>query len=92
MPDRPRIAIRYCRQCQWLPRAAWMAQEILSTFEEEIGEVALVPGTGGVFEIRAEERLVWSRADEGRFPQPKELKQRVRDVIAPTTDLGHADR
>jgi selenoprotein W-related protein len=73
-------------------RAAWMAQELLTTFEKEIGEVALVPGEGGIFEIRAEGKLLWSRAAEGRFPEIKELKQRVRDAIVPEKDLGHADR
>jgi selenoprotein W-related protein len=73
-------------------RAAWMAQELLSTFGAELGEVALVPGTGGVFEIRAGETLVWSREIDGGFPEIKVLKQRVRDVVAPGRDLGHADR
>lgn len=95
MPDapvRPRVEIRYCTQCQWMLRAAWLAQELLSTFSTELGEVALVPGTGGVFEVRAEGELVWDRKRDGGFPQPKELKQRVRDVIAPEKDLGHAER
>lgn len=90
--DRPRIEIRYCTQCRWLLRAAWCAQELLTTFEDEIGEVALVPGTGGVFEVRAAGACVWSRAEEGRFPELKELKQRVRDRIAPGKPLGHSDR
>jgi selenoprotein W-related protein len=68
-----------------------MAQELLSTFEEEISEVALRPGTGGVFEVRANGVTVWSRAAERRFPEIKELKQRVRDVIAPEKTLGHSD-
>ncbi|CFW48794.1 Uncharacterized protein conserved in bacteria [Bordetella pertussis] len=39
-PDHPpRIAIQYCTQCQWLLRAAWMAQELLSTFGADLGEV-----------------------------------------------------
>lgn len=88
----PRIEIEYCTQCRWLLRAAWIAQELLMTFEKEIGEVALQPGTGGVFEVRAEGTAVWSRSREGRFPDAKELKQRVRDRIAPGKDLGHADR
>jgi selenoprotein W-related protein len=45
---RPRVEIEYCTQCRWLLRAAWLAQELLTTFEQELGEVALVPGTGGV--------------------------------------------
>lgn len=69
-----------------------MAQELLTTFEEELGEVALIPGTGGVFNVRVKEKSVWSREQQGRFPEVKELKQLVRDVIAPGKDLGHSER
>ena len=89
---KPRIEIEYCTQCRWLLRAAWMAQELLTTFEAEIGEVALKPGLDGVFEVRAGEATVWSRRERGRFPEIKELKQLVRDAIAPGKDLGHVDR
>jgi selenoprotein W-related protein len=89
---KPAVSIEYCRQCRWLLRAAWMAQEILSTFEDEVGGVTLVPGTGGVFIVRVGMTTVWSRKDEGRFPEIAELKQRVRDRVAPERDLGHVDR
>ena len=85
------MEIEYCTQCRWLMRAAWTAQELLTTFQSELGEVALVPGTGGVFEIRVGDEVVWSRAAEGRFPELKEVKQRLRDVIAPGRALGHSD-
>jgi selenoprotein W-related protein len=88
----PRIEIKYCTQCRWLLRAAWMAQELLTTFQDEIGELALVPGTGGVFEVRVGGEVIWSRAEQGRFPDIKELKQLVRDRIAPAKDLGHSER
>jgi selenoprotein W-related protein len=91
MTSKPRVEILYCRQCRWLLRASWMAQELLTTFSEEIGELALLPGTGGIFEVRVDSILVWSRKDEGRFPEMKELKQRVRDRIAPDMALGHSD-
>ena len=87
-----RVEIHHCTGCRWLLRAAWMAQELLTTFEEEIGELALVPGSDGIYEVVADGAVVWSRATEGRFPEPKELKQRVRDRIAPDRELGHADR
>lgn len=87
-----RVEIVYCTQCRWLLRAAWLAQELLTTFEQELAEVALKPGTGGVFEVRVNDELVWSRAAEGRFPEAKELKQRVRDRVAPGRDLGHSER
>ena len=91
MQRAPRIEIEYCTQCRWLLRAAWMAQELLTTFSTDIGELALVPGTGGVIEIRIGDDTVWSRAEKGRFPEMKELKQIVRDRIAPDKDLGHSD-
>lgn len=89
---KPVIAIEYCRQCRWLLRAAWMGQELLTTFAEELGGVTLVPGTGGIFEVRHRETVLWSRKDRGRFPEITELKQIVRDVVAPERDLGHTDR
>jgi selenoprotein W-related protein len=92
MSRKPRLEILYCRQCRWLLRASWMAQELLTTFSEELGEVALVPGTGGIFEIRLDSELLWSRAARGRFPESREIKQMVRDRVAPGRDLGHSER
>ncbi len=92
MIPKPHIEIEYCTQCRWLLRAAWLAQELLTTFEEEIGAVSLIPGAGGTFEIRHEGNILWSRKQEGRFPEAKEIKQRVRDAIVPERSLGHADR
>ena len=86
------VEIHYCTQCRWLLRAAWTAQELLTTFEQELDKVALVPTTGGVFEVWANGTLIWSRKEEGRFPELKELKQLIRDLIAPEKGLGHADR
>ncbi len=62
------------------------------TFDTDLGEVALVPGTGGVFEVRVDGDLVCSKKERGRFPESKELKQLVRDRVAPKKDLGHSDR
>ena len=92
MSDKPHLRITYCTQCNWLLRAAWMAQEVLSTFSLEMGEVTLVPGTGGIFEIHLDGELIWERKRDGGFPEVKQLKQLVRDRIDPTRDLGHIDR
>src|SRR5213594_1984587 len=75
----PRVEIKYCTQCRWLLRAAWTAQELLTTFEHELGEVALVPGTGGVFSVRLDGEPLWERKARAGFPELRELKQLVRD-------------
>lgn len=88
---KPRVAITYCTQCRWLLRAAWMAQELLSTFGDGLGEVALIPGKGGAFVIAVDEDVIWERVRDGGFPDVKALKQRVRDRIDPGRDLGHVE-
>ena len=48
----PRITIKFCTQCKWNLRAAYYAQELLQTFSTTIGEIALIPTAGGIFEVR----------------------------------------
>lgn len=86
------ITITYCTQCRWMLRSAWMAQELLTTFDGDIAELTLRPGTGGIFEVHVGDQRVWSRKEKGRFPEITELKQVVRDVISPEKDLGHSDK
>ena len=87
------IEIEYCIGCRWLLRAAWMCQELLTTFESELASVTLIPGTtGGIFEVRHNGSLLWSRKAQGRFPEITELKQLVRDRVDPEKDLGHSDK
>jgi len=88
---RPRVEIRYCTRCRFLPRAAWLAQELLTTFAEELGGVALVPGEGGVFQVDVAGERVWCRKADGGFPELAELKHRVRDCVAPGKSLGHSE-
>lgn len=87
-----RVEIEYCTQCRWLLRAAWIAQELLTTFEKELPGVTLVPGAGGIFEVRLDGETIFSRKAQGRFPESRELKQLIRDRIAPGRDLGHSDK
>lgn len=83
-----RVVIHYCTLCQWMLRSTWMAQEILSTFSDEVEEVALRPGKGGVFEIWVNDTCIWERRRDGGFPGAKELKNRIRDAACPDKELG----
>lgn len=93
MSQKPRIAIVYCPRCNWLLRSAWLAQELLTTFMDDLSEVALRPAEiGGAFEIFLDDQSIWERVRDGGFPDAKTLKQRVRDLIDPERGLGHNDR
>jgi selenoprotein W-related protein len=86
------VEIEYCTQCRWLLRAAWIAQELLTTFEQDLHRVSLQPSTGGIFEVRLNGVVIFSRKQAERFPESKELKQMIRDVISPERHLGHSER
>lgn len=62
------------------------------TFEEQLGELALVPSPGGTFTILLDGEEIFSRKQTGRFPESKELKQLIRDKIDPDMSLGHSDK
>ncbi len=86
------VSITYCTKCRWLLRSAWMGQELLTTFEEELSELTLKPVSGGIFEIAVNDEIIWERKRDGGFPEIKLLKQKVRDLIAPDRGLGHSDK
>ena len=92
MTDKPSVRITYCTQCNWMLRAAWMAQELLSSFGADLGEVTLVPGTGGIYEVHCDGELIWERKRDGGFPEAAELKRRLRDKAWPERELGHLDK
>ncbi len=85
----PRIEITYCVKCRFLLRAAWMAQELLSTFEGALSEVTLVPGSGGIFEVRLDGEVIAGNRQSKKMPEPSEVKRLVRDRIAPQRTIGH---
>lgn len=88
-----RVSIEYCTKCRWMIRASWMMQELLNSFEDELEEVCLKPGSvGGIFNVMLNDQLLWSRQQQGRFPDIVELKRLIRDVIAPDKSLGHGDQ
>jgi selenoprotein W-related protein len=73
-------------------RAAYMAQEFLTTFSEELRSVTLQPSeVNGDFHITLNEKRIFDRKDYGGFPEIKELKQLIRDEVNPGKSLGHSD-
>jgi len=87
------ITIEYCPKCGWLLRAAYVAQELLTTFSEDIHGVTLVPSeVSGRYQISIEKGIIFDRKSMGSFPEITTLKQLVRDQVAPHKSLGHSDK
>jgi selenoprotein W-related protein len=89
---KPIITIEYCPKCGWLLRSAYIAQELLTTFGDNLKSVTLQPSEiSGEFHISVDDTKIFDRKEYGGFPEIKELKQMVRDVVSPGKSLGHAD-
>ncbi len=85
----PRIEITYGTKCRFLLRASWMAQELLTTFGADLGEVAIVPGRGGIFEVTLGGEVIATNRETKQMPDPVDVKRAVRDRIAPDRKIGH---
>ena len=89
---KPTITIEYCPKCHWLLRAAYMAQEILTTFTDEVRAVTLQPSEiNGRFTIYVADKKAFDRKEYGGFAEIKEIKQLIRDMVAPGKNLGYTD-
>jgi selenoprotein W-related protein len=73
--EKPRLEIEFCTKCRFQGRAFWMARELFDVVPEIVGEIALVPSSGGVFTVRYGGAIVWELATNGRFPEPKDIRE-----------------
>ena len=90
---KPTIKIEYCPKCHWMMKAAYMGQEFLTTFSDELYSVELIPSeVSGRYTIFVNDTKIFDRKEAGQFTEVKLLKQTIRDIIAPGKDLGHSDK
>ncbi|WFB36740.1 SelT/SelW/SelH family protein [Kiritimatiellota bacterium B12222] len=91
--EKPLLEISYCTGCRWMMRAAWTAQELLTTFEQDLAGITLKPSElGGQFTVRCGDLILHDRKTDGGFIELKVLKQRIRDQLLPETDIGHSGK
>lgn len=68
------VTITYCKPCGYLKRA----QDAAVALQEQLGLTAdLVPGKGGIFEVRVGDAVLVKRA-KGYFPDAAEIVAQVR--------------
>jgi selT/selW/selH-like putative selenoprotein len=68
------VKIEYCVPCGYLPRATELAGEIKKKYG---ADAELVKGDKGIFDVYVDGKLVFSRHQEGRFPEPQDIFDRV---------------
>ncbi|KAK0547058.1 hypothetical protein OC846_003645 [Tilletia horrida] len=106
IPPTPAIIIEYCDRIPKAEAKGkdGVAVEPAAPSPAGLRSVTIIPRTGedegGIFRVwitvdeqgESKSSMLWDRKSEGRFPEPKELKQKIRDIIAPAQSLGHSDK
>ena len=64
------IEITYCQELNYKPEADRVSAEINSAIDVD---VALIPGSGGVFDVKRDGELIFSKHELGRFPGKDEI-------------------
>ena len=59
--------------------AARVAEELVTEYSALLGGVTLIPSSGGTFEVRAGNQVVFSLDTVGRFPEQGEVSRLMKD-------------
>jgi selT/selW/selH-like putative selenoprotein len=68
------VKIEYCVPCGYLPRAESLAAEIKTKYGVD---AELIQGVKGIFDVYVDDKLIFSRHKEGRFPEPQDIFDKV---------------
>jgi selenoprotein W-related protein len=68
------VKIEYCAPCGYLPQATALASEIKNKYGVD---AELVKGVKGIFDVYVDGKPVFSRYEEKRFPEPKDIFDRI---------------
>lgn len=74
-----RISIEYCVPCGYLPQAGELATQLLQQLRMDVEAVELVTGESGVFDVKLNDDLIYSRFDSGTFPTVREILTVVKE-------------
>lgn len=76
------VTIEYCVPCSYLPKTLAVVDELMSNYQHVIGKLTLITGSKGVFDIRVDDRLIFSKKNiQMRHANPGEVVELFREVV-----------
>jgi selenoprotein W-related protein len=76
------VSIEYCVPCSYLPKAVAVVDELMSNYQHVIGRLTLVTGAKGIFDVRVDDRLIFSKQNiQNRHTNPGEITELFREVV-----------
>lgn len=82
------VTIEYCVPCSYLPKAVQVVDELMGNYQHVIGNLTLITGTRGVFDVRVDDRLIFSKQNiQNRHPNPGEIVELFGEVVGSSVPL-----
>lgn len=78
-----KVSIEFCMQCNYAPKAASLAEKMLTYFREHDGtveNVLLIPSSGGAFEVTVNGDQIYSKLEKGKFPEPQSIIEEMESM------------
>lgn len=72
------IEIEYCVPCGLRDNALATADDLLDSFGQDVDDVRVVPGDGGIFEVRADGDVIYNKDESGYDPDAIDAAVRER--------------
>lgn len=70
------IKIVYCVPCGYIKRAEWLKKDLEKNVKDV--KVILEGGDKGILDVYVDKKLIFSKYEEGRFPESDEIIKMVK--------------
>jgi len=81
------VSIEYCVPCDYSKHALAAARELVKNYQHVIDELTFKMGSKGVFEVKADDEVLFSKKALGRHPKPGEVLQAFQELVGPEVPM-----
>lgn len=79
LTDKLNVSIHYCVPCDYSDYALNEAKTIIKNFQQNINQLTLITGSKGVFEIKVNNDLLFSKKELNRYPENGEIAALINE-------------
>ncbi len=77
------VTVEYCVPCDYSAEALQVAEELVRNYQHVLDRLVLVISSKGVFEMKVDGELIFSKKALHRHPEPGEMLQLFNELVGP---------
>lgn len=76
------VTIEYCTSWGYLGRAVALTRTLLNEHTNTIEKVEIVPGSGGIYDVKLDGEMIFSKTELSRYPEKDEIEDIIKEKLA----------